>query len=200
MKGYWHITEWERRQIYTLLREWLNRKEIWERLWRDPSTVWREIKRNSVNWVYQPAYAQREYELRRSEINKWRRKLKNNPEMLDTIRKHMIEDRWAPHSISWRYKALWKEFVTTTTILRYIHEREPDLAAHLKYKKWYKKRWLVKTRWKPKGSYRSIEERDPIVEKRSRIWDMEIDTIHSGWSNRKGWVVTIVDRKTKGLP
>jgi len=199
MKKYGHIQEWERRQIYVLLQEWRDKQYISEKLGRHKSTIGREIKRNSHHWVYQPAHAQREYEIRRSEINKWRRKLKKDSVMLAEIRKRMMEDRRAPHSISGRHKEAGRTFVCTATILRYIHEREPELEPYLKYKKGYKKHGFVETRGSPKHWYKLITERDPIIEERERIGDLEVDTIHSGWSDRKWWVVTVVDRKTKYL-
>lgn len=188
-----HLTQWERRQIYTLLREKYEQKEIAIRLWRPPWTICKEIKRNSVNGVYMPAYAQRSYEKRRSEINKGRSKIKDNPHIQETIRKYMIEDKRAPHSISWREKVP----VCTQTIFNYLNEREPSLKKYLKYKKGYKKRWKIDNRGKPKENYKLITERPMEVETRERIGDMEIDTVHNSGSERKWWLVTIVDRKTK---
>ena len=199
MKTYKHITNWERWQIYTLLREWKSKKYIWLLLWFDRSAIRREIKRNSNNSRYEPIFAQREYEYRRSKINKWRNRLKNNPEMIEEIKTRMIIDKWAPHSISGLKKIQWKKFVCTSTIFKYINEREPSLKKHLKYKKWYKKRWKLENRGKQKGGFRTIDERPIIVNKRNRIWDMEVDTIHSSWSERKWWMATIVDIKTKFL-
>lgn len=199
MISYHHITNWDRWQIYALLREWKSNKEIGAILWFDRTAIRREIKRNSYAWRYEPAYAQREYEHRRSEINKWRSKLKNNPWMIIELKRCMIKERWAPHSIAGRKKKDWEVFVSTWTIFKYINEREPSLKVRLKYKKGYRKRWKTETRGKPKENYKTIEERPEIVETRERIGDVEIDTIHSGWTERKWWIVTIVDRKAKFL-
>lgn len=168
-------------------------------LWYDRTAIRREIKRNSNNGVYEPEYAQREYEHRRSEINKGRNKLKNNVEMLAELKRCMIEKKRAPHSIVGRKRNEWEVFVSTWTIFKYIDDREPSLKKHLKYKKWYKKRWAQEKRGKQKENYKSIEERPIIVETRERIWDVEIDTIHSSGSERKWGIVTIVDRKAKFL-
>ena len=201
MWNYTHISEWERRQIYTLLREWKLQKYIAEKLWRSPPSISREIDRWTLDWQYQPIYAQREYERRRSEINKGRNKLKNNPEMLAEIREQMSnkEKKRSPDSIAWRKKKNGEKFVCTTTIYKYIDDREPSLKVHLKYKKWYKKKWKIDNRGKQKENYKSIEERPEIVDARERIGDVEIDTIHSSGSERKWWMVTIVDRRTKFL-
>ena len=199
MKTYHHITHWDRWQIYALLHEWKTNDEIGKILHFDRTAIRREIVRNSNNGRYEPDYAQRRYEHRRSEINKWRCKLKHHPQMLEEIKRYMIEERWAPHSIVWRKKKDWKYMVCTTTIFTYIKDREPSLKAHLKYKKWYRKKWKIETRGKPKENYKLIDERPIIANKRKRIWDIEVDTIHSSWSERKGWMVTIVDRVSKYL-
>ena len=109
-KKYTHISSGGRWQIYTLLKEDYSQKRIAEVLYRDSWTISREIKRNSLDGEYRPLQAQWNYEKRRSEINKWRNKLKNNPEMLEVIRKHMIEDKRAPHSIAWLKKKQWKSW------------------------------------------------------------------------------------------
>ena len=199
MTKYYHINNWDRWQIYALLREWKSDEEIGLLLWFDRTAIWREIKRNSNDGNYEPEFAQREYEHRRSEINKWRSKLKNNPKMITELKRCMIEERWAPHSIAGRKKEDWEVFVSTWTIFKYIDERDPSLKRRLKYKKGYRKRWKKEKRGKPKDNYKTIDERPDIVDIRERIGDMEIDTIHSSGSERKGGMVTIVDRKTKFL-
>ncbi len=94
--------------------------------------------RNSHNGVYEPEYAQRLYDQRRSEINKWRCKLKKNPIMVEEIRRCMMMEMRAPHVIAGRKKNDWEEMVCATTIFDYINTREPSLKVYLKYKKWYK--------------------------------------------------------------
>ncbi len=195
MKNYKHITNGDRWQIYALLREWKSNSYMGDMLWFDRTAIRREIKRNTNNWRYEPDFAQREYEYRRSEINKWRNKVKEKPWILHQIKECMSKYKWAPHSISGRGKVL----VCATTIYKYIDEREPSLKKYLKYKKWYKKRWKPENRGKQKEGFRTIDERPNIVDKRNRIWDMEVDTIHSSWSERKWGMATIVDIKTKFL-
>ena len=155
--------------------------------------------RNSHNGVYEPEYAQRLYDQRRSEINKWRCKLKKNPIMVEEIRRCMMMEMRAPHVIAGRKKNDWEEMVCATTIFDYINTREPSLKVYLKYKKWYRKRWKIETRGKPKENYKLIDEREKIVNNRERIGDVEVDTIHSSWAERKWWLATIVERKSKFL-
>jgi transposase, IS30 family len=192
MKGYKHINEWERRQIYGYLRDGKSPEDIGRLLCRDAGTIGREIRRWSRNSRYEPMYAQLEYERRRSKINMWRRKITRYGERASIIRKYLIEEHWMPWSISWRGKV----DVCTQSIYNYIREEEASLQKYLVRKRWYKKgkRWS----WEKKGEgWRSIEEREGIVELRIRQWDREIDTIHSSGSERKGWIVTITDRMDK---
>lgn len=197
MKKYRQINEWDRWQIYALLHEEKSNTYIAKKLWFDVSNIGREIKRNSVNWKYEPAFAQREYERRRSEINKGRNKLKNDEELLQDLKSALYE--WSPDSRAWRRKLEWKIYVCPATVYKYIDEREPGLKKELKYKRWYKRRWSKDKRWAQKEWFKSIEQRPIEANTRERIWDIEIDTIHSSWTERKWWIVTIVDRKTKFL-
>ena len=194
MRKYEQIKESERWQIYALLLARKNQKTIAELLGRNPWTISREISKWTINGEYQPVYAQREHDRKRSEINKWRRKLLWDEETLWTIRHYLINEKWAPHSISGR-KKVW---VCSITIYAYIDEWEPSLKQHLKYKKGYKKRWVGKQWWKP-WPFRRIDERPKQATGRERIWDFEVDTIHSSGSERKWWIVTATDRKTKYL-
>ncbi|WP_196161836.1 helix-turn-helix domain-containing protein, partial [Reinekea sp. G2M2-21] len=56
--NYHQLTENERYQIYSLLKEGLNQKQISDNLKRSPSTISREIKRNSGLRGYRPKQAQ----------------------------------------------------------------------------------------------------------------------------------------------
>jgi len=196
---YKHLTDWERWQIYTYLREDKEQKYIAKQLWRNPGTITREIRRNSRSGRYEPVFAQRRYEIRKSEVNKWRSKLKNNPERLGEIREYMKTEKWSPDVIAWRKKKDKKPFVCKQTIYKHIYEQEPSLKELLKYKKWYKKKKTKKEKpisQKPVNK-RSIHDRDPSIEERSSIWHREIDTIHSSWSERKWGLLTFIERYSR---
>lgn len=193
---YKHITEWERWQIYSYLQEEHTVPVISSLLWRPKKTLYAEINRNSCNWVYMPAYAQRQYDIRRSEINKGRRKLLQHPEMIETLTSYLINDRRMPDSIAWYMKKQLIPFVSTQTIYDYINSHSKTLKRYLKYKKWYKRKQGRETK-NVKEWYRSIELRPAIVSYRERVWDREVDTVVSSGNERKWWSVTMVDRMTK---
>lgn len=105
--------------------------------------------------------------------------MKTNQDMIQEIKRYLIEEKWAPDSISGRKKVS----VCTQTIYSYIHVREPSLKKYLKYKRGYKKPRKVAR--EPKENYKTISERPIEIETRTRVGDMEVDTIHSSGSERK---------------
>ena len=137
---YHHIAEWERRQIYSYLQEWHKIPKIAKLLFRPKKTIYQEIYRNSVDWIYTPHRAQIEAEFRRTEANKQRRKLTPESNYIGIIKKRLIEDKRMPDSIVGYMKKEWKPFVSTQTIYDYINDHDPWLKKYLKYKKWYKKK------------------------------------------------------------
>lgn len=82
---YKHFTEKERETLYFYLLEWKKKKEIALLMYKHPSTIGREIKRNSIlvdmkfnhndirkwiheNYHYLPNKAQMKYRKRKSEV------------------------------------------------------------------------------------------------------------------------------------
>ena len=119
MKQYTHLSEEERRNIYSLLLEWKNKKEIADIIGRSPPTITREIQRNSTvlsrnfnglwekkkeHYHYLPDTAQTKSEKRRKEVN-WRAPLKR-PEILEYTITHM-KLGWSPDIIAGSLKLLY---------------------------------------------------------------------------------------------
>ncbi len=119
MKQYTHLSEEERKNIYSLLLEWMNKKEIADRIGRSPPTITREIARNSTvlsrsfngikeknpeHYHYLPDTAQTKSEKRRSAVN-WRAPLKR-PEVLEYTIQH-LKLLWSPDIIAGSLKILY---------------------------------------------------------------------------------------------
>lgn len=64
--SYKHLTTFERARIGILLEYGFDQKSIAKHLGRSPSTISREIKRNSRDGKYNPENAQQQYESRRT--------------------------------------------------------------------------------------------------------------------------------------
>lgn len=119
MKQYTHLSEEERKNIYSLLLDGKNKKEIADAICRNTGTISREIARNSTllsrdynglrekkkeHYHYLPDTAQTKSEKRRKDAN-WRSPLKR-PEILSHVVKH-LKLLWSPDIIAGNLKTLY---------------------------------------------------------------------------------------------
>jgi IS30 family transposase len=195
-KGYNHLTYDKRCQIKALLKRGFSQKEIAEDLGVHQSTISREIARNSGGRGYRHKQAQEKTEERRREKSKQRRKMK--PDISFFVESKIREFQWSPDQIR-GHLALQNVFISHETIYKYIWQDKKkggDLYKHLRRsgKKYNKRagklagRGLIPNRV-------GIEHRPEIVNQKTRIGDIEIDTIIG--ANHKGAIITIVDRVSK---
>ncbi|MEE4488663.1 IS30 family transposase [Streptomyces sp. BE230] len=96
-----YLREADRIHIADRLRENASIRQIAAELGRSPSTISREIRRNSAlwrgkDWVYRPYAAHRRAEQRRPRPKPG--KISQNPELRDFIQ-HRLERRWSPEQI-----------------------------------------------------------------------------------------------------
>ncbi len=198
---YKHITINEREKIVFLLATGKKHKEIALELNRHPTTISREIERNSGKTGYRILKAQQKSDKRRQE-SKQPYKMAE-PEIKNYV-KGKLALQWSPEQIA---NSLRKDFPLNTA-LRISHE---TIYAWIKQDKniggeWYKelrqslrkrrKRYASGTskRGKIKNT-KDIETRPKIIEKRIRVGDWESDTIEG--AKGTGYVATHVCRKTK---
>lgn len=212
MKKYKHINEKERIEIYEYLRSGYKQKEIAENLGRDPSTISREIKRNSTSTearlnnsprkkkIYLPINAQRKYEKNRKK-SKVTYPLKN-PRIYTYVIKHLTGfESWSPDSIAGRIKSDIGEKISYECIYQFIYSKRAkkmELWKHLrrgrpkrrKIKGRKVKRVLIPNR-------QDISLRPKKVDQRRRMGDWEGDSI---LGHRKGPALhTEVERLSRML-
>lgn len=194
MDHYKQLTEEERYQIKVLLDMDYQKNEIAKYLGRSPSTIGRELKRNTGSRGYRPKQAQEFALKRRTEAEKH---FKLTPEVKRWIDKLLKLDL-SPEQISGYLKREKYAVLSHETIYRYIYEDYAQ-GGHL----YLRLRLIPKGYRKRYGSYQqrgqlidrvSIDERPPIVEARSRIGDWEGDTIIG--KGRKSALLTMVERKS----
>ena len=101
-QGLTHLTPGERSQIEVLLRRGDSKRAIGRLLGRPPSTIRREIKRNSGQRGYRPKQAQAKAEERRATVS--RRPTKMTPGMVALIEAKLTGCQWSPEQISGRMK------------------------------------------------------------------------------------------------
>lgn len=156
MKQYTHLSEEERKNIYSLLLDWKNKKEIADTIGRSPPTITREIARNStlisrdlnhlskeekeINknqyYHYLPDTAQTKSEKRRKAVN-WRAPLKR-PEILEyTVAQMKLW--WSPDIIAGSLKLLYPTDVSMHISHECIYQ---FIYTKLWHELWENENWL----------------------------------------------------------
>ena len=193
---YKQLTSEQRYIISVLLQRKCSRKSIAEAIGVHPSTVMRELKRNSSQrgvYKWDKAHKQAEKRSRRMPGNRAISKV-----VWDEVRRHLINDQWSPEQIS-GYLAKDGFKISHETIYKWIRidkRNRGTLYKHLRHR--------LKHRSRPIGAagrYHipdrvGIEER-PKEDDGKRFGDFEMDTI-VGPNNQQA-IVTLVERNTNRL-
>ena len=192
---YKQLTLEQRYTISVLLQNRTKQKEIAKAINVSPSTVSREIRRNSgvrgrYNWETAQANA----------VQTKRRKPGNhsiNKEVMEEARHLLVAEQWSPERIS-GVLAKDGKYISHETIYRMIRKDKAEggtLYKHCRHK--------LKRRARPVGGRRiSIPNRTSISERPAevdgkRFGDFEMDTI-VGRGNH-GAIVTLIERSTNML-
>jgi IS30 family transposase len=192
--NYNQLTENERYQIDAFIKAGLTQKEIADQLERSPSTISRELKRNSGLRGYRPAQAQRLSYSRRVEAYK---AIKLTDEVKTWI-KDLIRQELSPQQVVdylLRHKKLSLHHETIYQLIYSDKTNGGNLYQHLRIaSKPYRKRYgSYERRGKIKNRV-DIDDRPAVVDRRNRIGDWEGDTIMG--KGKKSALLTLVERKT----
>ena len=200
--NYNHFNMNERIVIAQLKHSGCSIREISKILNRSPSSISRELKRNSFKTgiqykaiLYNPVTAQNKYNKRKKNCG---RKQINNPEVINYINEK-IQQHWSPEQIA-NYKSELK-IPSTTTIYRIIHANKIKGISmnNLRRKGLFKR--PAETRGKFNDGGRTIKKRPKSVYKRLDIGHWEGDTVESGRQNHKRkskcCFVTLAERKSR---
>lgn len=196
--NYQHLTIEERACIFQFKQMGMKIREIARALKRDPSTISRELKRNSYQNQkrYHPVGAQNKYELRRKKCHR--------PKIITEEIKNYIEsklnERWSPEQISKREKDRIEGCPSFSTIYRWIHEcmiLKGDMTK-LRRKGKFKRPQETRGRF---NIGKTIKKRPKDVHKRKVIGHWEADTVESGrvghTRKSKYCFVTLIERKSR---
>ena len=199
MREYSQLTDEDRIEIYAMKQAGKKQNIIAATLGIHPSTVSRELKRNTGLRGYRPKQAQQKALQRRLNA---RKAVKMTPETIDYTESKLAEQH-SPEQISERMK-LDPEWSGPTVSHERIYQhiwRDKAGGGSL-----YKQLRIGGTKQRRKrrnsrdmrGTIKNrvgIDERPEIVEKKIRIGDWEGDTVVG--QNHQGALVTLVDRKSK---
>ena len=193
--SYTHFTHDERISLHNFLKDGLGIREIARRLGRDPSTISREIKRNSSSKGYHHWRAQVLAICRRR--HQRRTALKTGTPQYDYTREK-LRNMWPPEAIANRFRLEHPgQVLSTSTIYRAIRRGTfSDISARENLRRRGKNRNYVhhNTAIRPT---RLIPDWPDEIKARTRLGDFEGDTVYGGIG--KGLLVTLVDRRSRFL-
>ena len=197
---YNQINSVERHLIKVLLDCKFSFIEIARKLNRAPSTITREIHRNTPMrgrgyGVYNPVRAQSKTEIRHVAKHKYR---KLTAEIKQDICRG-INDDWSPEQITGRAAKEGKPMVSHETIYKFIYidrRNGGQLFTHLRRR--HRKRRKRRNLYDNRGIIQNrvfIDKRPVAANNKSRIGHFEGDTIVG--KNHKGAIVSLTEMKTK---
>jgi len=195
-KGYNHMTQDIRSQIYALKATGTSQRSIADITGYHVSSISREIAKNTGGRGYRYKQAHAKAVGRRTEASSAPKKM--TPALVTRIEFGLLQD-WSPDQIAGR---LENEGIKISLETIYQHIRKDRRAGGTLYKhlrhqgKKYNKRGSSKTAGRGLIPNRvDIDERPKIVEEKSRIGDWEGDTIVG--AQHQGAIVSYVDRHSK---
>ena len=192
--NYRHLTYEKRCQIFILTARGDSQADIARALEVHPSTITRELKRNSVDQNYTPEEAQKQAQNRRKSLSFCKMLVDLTIEI-----EELLKQDWSPQQISGWLKKQGKSHVSHETIYKHIwadKKRGGTLFKHLRHsgKKYNKRSKGTSGRGCIPGRV-DIQERPAIVEEKIRLGDWELDTIIG--AQHRGAIVSMVDRTSK---
>ncbi len=205
-KNYTHLSLIQRYQIEAYIKVGMKQKIIAQELGVSPSTICRELSRNTAkrgktSGTYVASNAQRRTEQRHDVKPKL---VKFTPEMKRQAVEWLTEKKWSPELISFEGKRTGKCPLSTEWLYQWIWQSKHGNKAvdrpykyiyqHLKHGKRRRKRGNRKDTRGIIHHRTSIEHRPLIVQQRIRPGDIEVDFMMG--KNHKGALLVMTDRAT----
>ena len=192
--SYSHFTIEERISIKHLLAKGISIRQIAVELKRSPSSISREIKRNS----HDPNPKGESYTVTRAELYKRKRASKAHNivqfslEVIQIIEQR-IKETWSPEQIAAFYKD--QGFPCYKTIYKWINDGTIINGNKKLLRRKGKGGW-----YETRGKFnrgKSIRKRDKRIYKRADYGHWELDTVVSGLGKSKSCFITLVERKSR---
>lgn len=183
------LNQHERYRIHALLEAGCSLRGIAFALDRAPSTICREIRRNRTGRRYDPDRAQQLHDHRRSQAS---RRTRITPLQVAQIEARLCED-WSPEQIAGATGLASHEWIYQHV---YADQRQGGtLYQRLRRRRRQRRRRGLRDGRGQLRHRRSWRERPAVVERRARLGDWEVDTMHA--SRGKAVVVTMTERRTR---
>jgi IS30 family transposase len=196
--SYAQINKHERNEISVLLKKGYSVRDIGSALGRSPSSISREIRKNSVKGRYQPDKAELKAYIRKKYAKFQWQKIRQQP-LLENFIRAMIKDDWTPEEIAGRLKAENgnRTVVSFKTIYNYLdspfgRSLKRYLPHHRKRKKSGHKK-AIKQRLKGRIF---IDQRPPAINHRKFLGHFEADTMGKPKTGKQV-LAGMADRKSR---
>ena len=197
MLPYKHFTIEERKALHEMIRQGQGVRQMADALGRSPSSVSREIQRNSSKNGYHYWRAQTLTICRRRE-RKRRALCSGTEEWAYIIAK--LKLFWPPETISarWKLEHAERKALSSSTIYRYIERHElPGITRKENLRRRGKRKYDRNANFNSIQPDRIIPDWPQEIVNRMRIGDWEGDTVYGGTG--KGLLVSLVDRRSRYL-
>lgn len=203
--SYSHLTIEERSCIYQFKNLGMSIRKIAKALKRSPSTISRELNRNSTITNnkfssftrYFPVIANNKYKHRRLRC---RRNSVVDEKILRYLEEKLLEN-WSPEQIANRKTSEIVNMPSTSTIYRLIHKKILLLVTMKKLRRKGKFKRPAEKRGKFNDGGRTIKKRPTEIYKREILGHWECDTVESGRIDHKRkskyCFVTLAERKSR---
>lgn len=188
---YLQINFEDRIKIQALFKQKATFTAIGKIIGKDPTSVSREVKRNSIHGAYEARVAHKLYCARKAANVK--RSFDNY--RLRALVRILLCMLWSPEQIAGRLK-LFGETVSHETIYKWVYsqmEKGVNLLQYLRINKKRNKRASKYRKRAQNSSKKSIHDRPGVINTKSRFGDWEGDTIEG--SKNSGFIATFVERK-----
>lgn len=176
---YTHFGKTERLELSILLKKGYSIRDIARELRRNPSSVSREIKDNSVNGEYDPHKAQHKAYVKRKYSKYQGMKVNENRWLEDRVREG-LQQYWTPEEIAGRLSYEYgRSVISFKSIYKWLYSvYGQPLCVYLPSKQYRPRKRKGKKQEKILIPNRvSIEERPEIINQRLRCGDFEGDTL-----------------------
>jgi IS30 family transposase len=169
---YTHFSKAERLELSILLKKGYSLRDIGRALSRNPSSVSRELNKNSVNGVYDPHKAHHKAYVKRKYSKYQGMKIREDSD-LEKYLKEKIRLGWSPEQIAGRWSLETGDKLHYKTIYKYLYSSYgQDLCQYL-YSRRYRKR-----RKRKKKVERVLIPNRILIEERPLIANLRLEFGH----------------------
>lgn len=190
----------ERNELSILLQKGHSHREIAKALGKHHSAVSREVKRNTVKGVYDPAKANQKARTRRKDSKYQNMKINESSEFLQFL-EEKLEAGWTPEQIAGRWnRDRGEPQFSFKSIYKYLYSIFGQRLCKYLPSRCYgrRKRRGKKQKRMPVKNRLSIEKRPKVINERRRFGDFEGDVLGSPKTDQ-GRLPALVERKSRKL-